>query len=257
MYLRSQKLSMPNHNPLSKQAQDAIAKALSTARLEPYLQEAYGQIDIAIKIYELNLGLCAALYPSLNVFEITFRNKIDTVLQNKYGENWYKCEKFDLKDYESELIKKAEKSLQKNKKKLSRDNILAELTLGFWSAFILKKDYKTTVFDQCIKQIFLFAKPQERSFKDISKDFKPNLLYLRNRVFHHEPIWSTNYKVQDKYKYLCRVLGWMSPEVLSWLQTYDNFPEVYRSVSDELNQLALAKRSSSISPILKNKNDGI
>lgn len=80
---------MPNQNPLSQSTQDAIAKALSTARLQPYLQEVNGQTAQAIKIYELNLQLCAALYPSLNIFEVTFRNQIDHVLQNKYGENWY------------------------------------------------------------------------------------------------------------------------------------------------------------------------
>jgi len=81
---------------------------------------------------------------------------------------------------------------------------------------------------------FPYAKSSERTFTKITPRFQTEILYLRNRVFHHEPIWEKNYKIKQKYEYLCQVLRWMNPEILSWLQTYDNFLEVYKSASDSL-----------------------
>jgi len=228
---------MSDQNPLSPETQDAITKALSEVRLQPYLKATDGQIDKALKIYQLNLQLCAALYPSLHLFEITFRNQIDGALQNKYGKDWYEGRILKIGQHGLNSIEKSKNTARMQKKNLTRNRIISELTLGFWVSFIIRDEYKKSVFYQCVKAIFPYAKSSERNFSEIAPRFQTEILYLRNRVFHHEPIWDTNYKIEQKHEYLCKVLGWMNPEVLCWLQTYDNFPEVYSILSDQLNQL--------------------
>jgi len=225
---------MSDQNQLSPETQNAIIKALSTVRLQPYLREANGQIDNAMKIYQLNLQLCATLYPSLHIFEITFRNQMNRALQDKYGRNWYEGGSFNIQQRAQQSIEDAKNKVIRQRRPLTHNSIISELTLGFWSAFITKDEYRQSVFDQCIQQIFPYAKSSERTFTKITPRFQTEILYLRNRVFHHEPIWEKNYKIKQKYEYLCQVLGWMNPEILSWLQTYDNFLEVYKSASDSL-----------------------
>ncbi|MGI0497697.1 Abi family protein [Limnospira platensis CENA597] len=217
-----------NHSPLSEEIQSALKEALSTVRLQPYLRVANGQIDQAITIYQLNVQLCGAIYPSIHIFEITFRNKMNQVLTNRYGGDWYLNPDVIIGSYESESIDKVRNELRRLKKPLVMNKIVPRLTLGFWSSLLIKKEYKQIIFDQCIQEFFPYAQPRERNFATIAPSFRDKILRLRNRVFHHEPIWSIDYNVEEKYQYLCRVLRWMSPEVHEWLKTYDNFPEQYR-----------------------------
>jgi len=230
---------MPHQNSLSQETQLAIEQALSTVRLQPYLREANGQKEKAIKIYQLNLKLCAEIYPSLNIFEITFRNRINQVMINKHGKDW-DLKKNLIGSYESESIEQVCVQLRREKKPVVMDKIVPNLTLGFWSSLIIKKQYRQSIFDQCIEEIFPFAKSSERDFTKIAPRFRNKILYLRNRVFHHEPIWSIDYNVEEKYQYLCQVLRWMSPEVHDWLKTYDNFPEQHRVFKEELKELNIA-----------------
>lgn len=230
---------MPHQNPLSQEIQLAIEKALSTVRLQPHLRAANGQKEKALKIYQLNLKLCAEIYPSLNIFEITFRNRMNHVLKTTYGSDWLE-DKVLMKSHELESIDKAKRKVRKYRKPLSIDRIVPELSLGFWTTLIIKSEYRKSIFDQCIEEIFPYALPGDRDFTKIAPRFQTEILYLRNRVFHHEPIWSINYNVEEKYQYLCQVLRWMSPEVHDWLKTYDNFPQQHLAFKEELKELNIA-----------------
>ncbi len=174
------------------------------------------------------------VFNKLNFLYVGVSNQINRALQDKYGSNWYEGSSFNIEQRGQQSIEDAKNKVIRLKRPLTHHSIISELTLGFWSAFITKDQYRQSVFDQCIQKIFPYAKSSERNFTKIAPRFQTEILYLRNRVFHHEPIWEQNYKIKQKYEYLCQVLGWMNPEILSWLQTYDNFVEVYRSASDSL-----------------------
>ena len=49
---------------------------------------------------------------------------------------------------------------------------------------------------------------------------------LRNRVFHHEPIWNHS-DLAATHQEMLNVAGWISPEMKLLLQTIDRFPAVY------------------------------
>lgn len=50
---------------------------------------------------------------------------------------------------------------------------------------------------------------------------------LRNRVFHHEEIWSRK-NLWDEYQGMLTLLAWMSPESAMVLTEFCQFPAVYR-----------------------------
>lgn len=254
---------MPNQKSLSPEAQNEITKALSTARLKNYLKATNGRRDKAIQIYQLNLQLCAALYPSLNTFEITFRNKINDALTETYGSQWYECDdiikryknnnkiiKFNgrwITEHNEKTATMEYQSIQKaisNLKAISEsidDNIIPELNFGFWFALIFDSKYKQKVWINCSKKIFSNCTSKDRDYIYKNKrELKEYTLYLRNRVFHYEPIWQKNYNVESRHASLCELLEWMSPEVHDWLKTYDNFPEQHRVFQEELKELNIA-----------------
>lgn len=226
---------MSGPSPLSQDTQDAIATALSSVRLRPYLRTVNGQLEPAIRLYELNLCICTAIYPSLHIFEITFRNQIDRALQEQYGRHWYKSG--ILRQPAQSFIEKAKDTVRRQGRPLTRHRIISELTLGFWISLITRKKYQQTVFNKCIKDIFPYALATERNFKELAPQLPINILYLRNRVFHHEPIWQRTYHVSSKHQYIYKILNWMSPDVLEWLKTQDDFLQVYHQVADELEDL--------------------
>lgn len=43
----------------------------------------------ALRLYQINIMLCQALYPSLNCLEIALRNSIDRVVSTQYGKFWF------------------------------------------------------------------------------------------------------------------------------------------------------------------------
>ncbi|WP_159790609.1 hypothetical protein [Sodalinema gerasimenkoae] len=226
---------MSGLRPLSQNTQDEIATALSSVRLRPYLRTVNGQLEPAIRLYELNLCICTAIYPSLHIFEITFRNQIDRALQEQYGRHWYQCGL--LEQRAQSFIEKAKDTVRRQGRPLTRPRIISELTLGFWISLITRKKYQQRVFNKCIKYIFPYALATERNFKELAPKLPLNILYLRNRVFHYEPIWQKPYDVSSKHQYIHKTLNWISPEVLQWLKTQDDFLKVYNQVSDELEHL--------------------
>lgn len=216
-------------------SQEAIRVAVSDARMKPYLNAANQDLAKAIRIYEINIKLSEVLYPSLQTFEITFRNRINEVLIDKYGRNWCDGLVLKLENYDVETITKAKNKIKK--KPITQGRVMAELNLGFWIGLLTKKYYSQSIFNKCIKDIFPNVSPSERAFQKIAPRFKEEILNLRNRVFHHEPIWDKNYKLEQKYSYMCWVLSWISPEVAIWMKSYDTFQNVYKAVSQELSEL--------------------
>jgi len=54
---------------------------------------------------------------------------------------------------------------------------------------------------------------------------------LRNRVFHHEPIWNKD-KLGQQYEDLVEALGWLNPDLRDTNQLVcDRFPAIYQQGS--------------------------
>ena len=50
---------------------------------------------------------------------------------------------------------------------------------------------------------------------------------LRNRVFHHEPVWN-NGSLRAEYQAAMDVLQWLSPEQHTVMRRWSHFPDVAR-----------------------------
>lgn len=55
----------------------AVAVAISPTRLAPYLAEANGRTQDAIRLYQWNIEMSGAVYELLHFFEVALRNTMD------------------------------------------------------------------------------------------------------------------------------------------------------------------------------------
>ncbi|MBO1058649.1 MAG: Abi family protein, partial [Dolichospermum sp. JUN01] len=195
-----------------------IILAFSEARMKPYLNATNNSYSDAIRIYEINTKLCEAMYPSLHTLEISLRNQMNTVLSVKYDNDWFTNGNIQLEKYERDTINSA---LIKCKNNLN--NLIPELNFGFWKSLINQRFYQSTIWNPCSKQIFKYAQKSELNIIDIRLKIR-KILKLRNRTFHHEPIW--NYlNIDIVHRDIHFFINLINPKVGNWLREYDRFPE--------------------------------
>ena len=135
-----------------------------------------------------NLKLCKNYYIPLSLVEIALRNSLNNHFNVKVSENWLLDKKFIQPQHQSK-IDVSIRLLKIEGKHIVQDNILAELSFGFFVTFF-KAAYKNYFRYNDLKQIF----PNLPSSKDksINRHFiftkLNNIRLFRNKVFHHDKI---------------------------------------------------------------------
>jgi len=61
---------------------------MSAPRMQRYLNSCNGDSRKAMMLYRINLRLSQELFTVISCFEIAFRNAIDKVYANSFGNNW-------------------------------------------------------------------------------------------------------------------------------------------------------------------------
>ena len=184
---------------------------LSTARWNSY-KLSPNEPDLETwQRYQNNLTLCQSAYPLLHLVEISLRNHLQQLLRS-VDLNWYKGYLDDnnvfryegqiLSGHGKEKLKDVYKKLTKRQTNITpnEEKIVAELTFGFWVE-LCSKHYVADLWSYTQKrgdrvrkvfpQLFFCYMPQSND-KIITQIIYPKLksiLFLRNRIFHHEPIW--------------------------------------------------------------------
>lgn len=136
--------------------------------------------------------LSASIAPALHTFEVALRNAMHSSLSQHYGQaDWFAGAVIFEPD-EDKLVKSALRAAKKKAKKKgvthTPDDVIAELMLGFWCA-LLNSPYATSVFQPCLARAFQNLPAPLKVRTDLHAkiiEFKR----VRNRVFHHEPIWN-------------------------------------------------------------------
>ncbi|MFN8769252.1 MAG: hypothetical protein ACK5Z5_04070 [Neisseriaceae bacterium] len=155
--------------------------------------------------YVGNIKFSQFCYPLLHYFEITLRNKINSFYAKKYGSNWLITPPSILK-YDISVMTRINEIKEKYRTSISNDDIIANLTLGFWvELFNPKYLLRTQLYKEQVNSVFGI------SAKNIHKDYLIKLHNelntirgFRNRIFHFEKVFNNT-----KYLYAPRLLEYM------------------------------------------------
>lgn len=221
-------------------------RIVSRQRLQKYRRATKTKQE-SVALYLWNVALSEALYPPLHFFEVAFRNTVHQALTAYTSNNprWFmdasvltqERHQRQVQDAIAELYKKRKGHLlghetDENYPK-EPHRVIAELSLGFWIN-LFSNPYTSTIVQATIPAIFPHG-PKEAVVdrrQDIIYPRLREVLDLRNRIFHHEPIYHWTYVAGStsliaRHRNLCEVIAWMCRVQPLFLQGIDRFLEVH------------------------------
>jgi len=216
---------------MSRKFFTSLRTSLSDQRIDAYRQSTTDTDIDLLECYLWNIAICEALYPTLQNIEIALRNNInDAIRSSCKNPHWLTDQNF-LDAQQRHAVSFVIKKAKETGKTLNTGQIIAELTFGFWTGLFDKK-YGTVLWNRkdLIRSAFPNMPNDIRTRQTLSKRFT-EIRIFRNRVFHHEPIWSKN-KLGQQYEDLVEALGWLNHDLRNTNQlVYDRFLLVYRQGS--------------------------
>lgn len=190
---------------------------ISEDRLRPYLSATYQDEFQALRLYELDRRLSAALFHEIAYIEVALRNAMVEYLSATYGVGWYADARvgFDLRVRENiteawdSLPSRYTKNAERNQRLGGR--LVAASMFRTWTNMLDKggetgleppfetADHDTIWTPSALEATFRGAKPLGRRLQDpdfrthgitrewVFKKISP-IRYIRNRIAHHESI---------------------------------------------------------------------
>jgi hypothetical protein len=212
---------------------NALVRVLSQARLESYRRGQGDSLRVLIGRYRWNVALSAALYPPLFHLEVAFRNGVHQALTHLVGQTtWYEVSAALLLERELSEVANTRRELLAQRQRKRRttnvtiDDMVAALNFGFWTS-LLSGSYDQVLWNK--RDVWARAFPhlprRGRTRVHVSGRMH-SIRQLRNRVFHHEPIWHSENLLQQ-YRELQETITWFEPTLLGLLPNTHTFEEVH------------------------------
>lgn len=204
-------------------------QAISPRRLETYRNlQSDKDLDL-LSTYLWNIALSEALYPVLHNFEIALRNSFHQAISRAFYEDW--LDKLDSKilNYrEVENVKYALESLKKKEQSTTTGNLISELNLGFWvSLSYASYEDKDKLYPRLFqdKEFLPHLPKSRRTRKTLSAQFT-SAQKLRNKIFHHEPIWNKS-NLKQEFDSTLEIIQWISPMLCETTKNMSRFLDIF------------------------------
>ncbi|MBD8057849.1 hypothetical protein IC607_02570 [Cellulomonas sp. JH27-2] len=211
-----------------------MTRAISAARLAPYLEVTTGKATDAIRLYQWNIELSAAVYELFHFLEVSLRNAMDEQLcawnatqvndstGDRRGRDW-------LMDPAPLLLRLArDKDIQEAKRRagiaakrrngprrgvpVEHADVLANLSFGTWRYLLPDKDEgRQLLWEEALVDAFPHW---TRGRGDLTRA-ADKVLLLRNRVAHLEPLLDTN-SVEAQLTNARLILAGIHPALAQW-----------------------------------------
>lgn len=211
----------------------AIRTALSSERLDAYGRG--GSDDEKIATYLWNLALSESLYPALHALEVAVRNAVfragAVVFPGAATRDvpcWLDAVSPIVHSDDQPMVVAAKSRLRERGVPLEPGRLVAELRFGFWtSLFDVRYEQSKILWPRLLgAQLLHPSSPRSmRSRKQLSPLLN-RMRHLRNRVFHHEPIWHWS-NLAQQHALALELIGWFSPELRATVEPGDRFRMVH------------------------------
>lgn len=198
---------------MSSHPYPVIESRLSAARMAPYLTAVAGDSDGALELYVWNLKVSAAFYADLSTAEVILRNAIDGALQAKFGRGRSWFDNVNLSNSSlAHLNAATDRAAAAGHR--SHDDIVAQLSFGFWRS-LLTKYYRSTLWP-VIRKSFLSDPSRQVASAEGIYQMVDELGYLRNRIAHHETIFRRD--LSKQFESLLNLTGSICLDTRKWLE---------------------------------------
>lgn len=203
----------------SPDEQRDLAYVISAPRLATYLQASGNNREKALTLYEWNLSLSAAFIIPLQVCEVAVRNGVAEAIEKVHGQTWPWSNGFIRSLPRPKLPRdyNPARNLQNvaaNQPTVGK--IVAELKFAFWEQ-IFTAGQDSRIWNAHFRTSFPGA-PTTLTIGEARAIAYRNLRairLLRNRIAHHEPIFSRN--IIDEYSRIHEMLSWRNQVAAAWM----------------------------------------
>lgn len=213
---------------------EKLKKGLSSQKLDSYTRHLNCNSDKElIAAYMVLQSIQEMFYLPMQLVEITLRNHINDAVKEhvlnrgmtiKQSNRWYnhipqgKISQAQVR----KAIQKADREI--SNRGANHNDVVAQLTFGFW-VYLLDTPHRLTKTQHQLWPFItdkVFPNRKNKGIPALFNDLN-TLNKLRNRLFHHEPIWSGSGvnskqkaldKLQSKHNLIIKVLGYMSEDKL-------------------------------------------
>lgn len=200
---------------------------MGPSRLKHYLVECAGDQSVASQLYHWNTEVAGAFWESLGHLEVALRNTIDDrmcarqVRLGRAGRHWIFDDHYELgrsrqaggqhrRPYVD--VDQAQRRVRQNKKAMSADQILSEISFGFWHQMVSRHQMRLW---PDIASGFPHAPSRNQA---LVHDIVADLRDLRNRIGHHHRIW--NIDLPRRYAQLLDLAGYTDPDLRAWIDEH-------------------------------------
>lgn len=106
--------------------------------------------------------------------------------------------------------------------------LVAELSFGFWTTlFDVRYEQGRILWPRLFSARLLDASsPRSMRSRKALSPLLNRIRHLRNRVFHHEPIWHWN-DLPQQHQLALQMIGWFSPALRATIEPNDRFVSVH------------------------------
>lgn len=170
----------------------AFVASISKPRLTKYLRESNGDERKALLLYHWNSQLSQSLYLPLQSWEIVLRNKINQFFIYKYNTTRWYANATALRNFNGNDRRRLDETVKRLERDLAplaptSDQVVADLSAGFWVSQF-GSDYAAQYGWRSNLRFRIFTNDHSIT-REIADETCNDLLDLRNRVAHHEPIF--------------------------------------------------------------------
>jgi hypothetical protein len=200
-----------------------ISRSVSAPRFNHY--RALGASDVdALSCYLWNIALAEALYPPLQILEVSFRNSVHLeVGALTPAPDWLSHHASALKQPEEAAIETARESLRKRSLPETEPYLVSELSFGFWTSLLDARYDK--LWHKIIKNVFPFMPRTNRTRAEASARMN-KVRGLRNAAMHHHSIYKW-VDLNTRHADIHALIAWICPASSRMAHHLDRFPAVY------------------------------
>lgn len=181
------------------------------------MDAADGDHDRAVALYNWNAEVSAAFMEVLYHLEILLRNAVDRqfaptdpeLVVSICRQDVWLCDPRLLPDDSREKVNEAISRLERRSKRPTRDRVISSLSFGFW-AVLFNKPY-----EDLWRRNLVHAFPGGTGSRNQPGRLVASLLHFRNRIAHHEPIFSDDLEKQHEKQ--LTLAGLIDPEAAAYI----------------------------------------
>jgi hypothetical protein len=216
---------------MSSSAYPIIESRLTAPRMGPYLAECSGDVDKTLALYSWNMKISAAFFADLGTAEVALRNAIDAKMRDRFQNAsqpspWYDQIRLSTegRDQLTQAKNRAQTGRIRNRvtDPPTQDDIVASLTFGFWRS-LLTTQYQTIVWPT-VRSAFGDDPTRQAPARLDIYEMVDQMGFLRNRIAHHEPIFTRN--LARQHQLLLRLTGSICQVTSQWLSVQSEAPTV-------------------------------